>query len=96
MLEPTFKGTNILPTNNVNWPQFRDKAVDAAMDQADPITNAAQRAAAFGRIDRMITEQMPGVPWLWDRTLGIRSTDVNGVINTFNASWDITYTSLEQ
>jgi peptide/nickel transport system substrate-binding protein len=95
MLEPTFKGTNILPTNNVNWPQFRDKAVDTAMDQADPITNAAQRAAAFGRIDRMITEQVPGVPWLWDRTLGIRSKDVNGVINAFNASWDISYSSLK-
>ncbi len=96
MLEPTFKGTNILPTNNVNWPQFRDKAVDAAMDKADPITDTAERSQAFGEIDKQITEQVPGVPWLWDKTLGIRAKDVVGVINSFNASWDISYTSLKQ
>jgi peptide/nickel transport system substrate-binding protein len=95
MLEPTFKSTNILPTNNSNWPQLRDKTIDAAMDKADPITNTAQRSAAFGQIDKMITEQVPAVPWLWDKTTGIRSKDVNGVINGFNATWDITYTSLK-
>jgi peptide/nickel transport system substrate-binding protein len=96
MLEPTFKSTNILPTNNSNWPQLRDKTIDAAMEKADPITNPAQRAAAFGQIDKMITEQVPAVPWLWDKTTGIRSKDVNGVINGFNATWDVTYTSLKQ
>jgi peptide/nickel transport system substrate-binding protein len=96
ILEPTFKGSNILPTNNSNWPQFNDPAVDAAMTKADPITDAAQRAAAFGEIDKQITAQVPGIPWLWDKTLGIRSKDVNGVINAFNASWDVTYTSLKR
>jgi peptide/nickel transport system substrate-binding protein len=95
MLEPTFKGSNILPTNNSNWPQFNDSAVNSAMDAADPLTNPAQRAAAFGKIDRMITDQVPGVPWLWDKTTGIRSQNVNGVINDFNASWDLSFTSLK-
>ena len=29
----------------------------------------------------MITEQAPGVPWLWDKWPAIRSADVNGVVN---------------
>jgi peptide/nickel transport system substrate-binding protein len=95
MLEPTFKGTNILPTNNVNWPQFKDSSVDSAMDKADPLTDPAPRQEAFGQIDTQITEQAPGVPWLWDKTLGIRSKDVNGVINAFNASWDVSFSSLK-
>jgi peptide/nickel transport system substrate-binding protein len=96
MLEPTFKGSNILQSNNVNWPQLNDKAIDDAMTSADPITDATERAAAFGKIDRMITEQAPAVPWLWDKTTGIRSKNVNGVINAFNASWDLSFSSIKQ
>jgi len=96
MLEPTFKSTAINPTNNYNYAQFRDKAVDAAMEKADPITDPTKRATAFAQVDKMITAKIPEVPWFFDKTAGIHSKDVNGVLNKFNASWDLTYTSLKQ
>jgi peptide/nickel transport system substrate-binding protein len=96
MLEPTFKSTAINPTNNYNYAQFRDKAVDAAMEKADPITDPTKRATAFAEVDKMITAKIPEVPWFFDKTAGIHSKDVNGVLNKFNASWDLTYTSLKQ
>jgi peptide/nickel transport system substrate-binding protein len=95
MLGPTFNGKNIIPTNNSNWPQLNDASINAAMDAADPIIDPAKRAAAWGAIDKQITAQAPGVPWLWDRTAGISSKNVNAVLNKFNASWDLTYTSLK-
>jgi peptide/nickel transport system substrate-binding protein len=94
MLEPTFNGKAILPTNNSNWPQLNDPAVNAAMAKADPLTGDA-RNQAFGEIDKMITAQAPAVPWLWDKATGIESKNVNGVLNKFNAAWDLTYTSIK-
>lgn len=94
MLEPTFNGKSILPTNNSNWPQLNDPKVNAAMANADPLTGAA-RYKAWGAIDKQITAEMPGVPWLWDKATGIESKNVNGVLNKFNASWDLTYTSIK-
>jgi hypothetical protein len=33
--------------------------------------------------------------WIWDNDVNIRSKNVNGVQSKFNASWDVTYTSLK-
>jgi peptide/nickel transport system substrate-binding protein len=95
VLEPTFKGSNIVQVNNSNWPQLNDPAIDRAMEKADPLVSPQARAKAFGAIDKQITAQAPGVPWLWDNTMGIMSKDVNGVLNKFNASWDLSFTSLK-
>jgi len=35
------------------------------------------------------------VPWIWDNDIVVRSEDVNGVINLFNALYDLNYTSLK-
>ncbi|MFL5827924.1 MAG: ABC transporter substrate-binding protein [Thermoleophilaceae bacterium] len=95
MLDPTFNGKNIVPVNNSNWPQLNDSAVNAALEKAAPITDPTQRAQAYGNIDKQITALAPGVPWLWDKATGIESKNVNGVLNKFNAAWDLSYTSLK-
>jgi hypothetical protein len=36
------------------------------------------------------------VPWVWDNQANIKSPDVEGVINLFNANWDLSFTSVPQ
>ena len=96
MLEITFSGDNIDPENNSNWPQLDVPEINEAIADARLINDPDERAQAWGDIDRQIMEQAPAVPWVWDNQANIKSADVNGVINLFNANWDLSFTSLPQ
>lgn len=96
MLQPTFSGDQIQDSNNVNFPLLDDPEVNAAIDEATLIADEDDRAEAWGEIDTMITELAPAVPYVWDNQVNIQSADVSGVINLFNANWDLSYTSLDQ
>ena len=95
MLQPTFSGEQIPPSNNVNWPQLDVEEINEAIDEATLIDDPDERAQAWGEIDTQITAQAPAVPYVWDNQLNIQSPDVAGVINKFNANWDLAFTSLE-
>jgi peptide/nickel transport system substrate-binding protein len=94
-LDPTFNGDNIVPINNVNYPQFDDPAVNKQMDEAALLTDPAERAEAWAEIDRKVTELAPAVMWLWDKDPNIRSKNVQGVVDASNGLWDFTYTSIK-
>jgi peptide/nickel transport system substrate-binding protein len=96
ILEPTFNGENILPANNVNWPQLDVPEINRAMLEAETVNDPEERAQAWADIDVMITEQAAAVPYVWDNQANIRSADVVGVINKANANWDLSFTSLEE
>jgi peptide/nickel transport system substrate-binding protein len=95
MLQPTFSGDQIQPSNNVNWSQLDVPEINQAIDEATLITDEEERAQAWGEIDRMVTEQAAAVPYIWDNQVNIQSADVAGVINLFNANWDLASTSLK-
>jgi peptide/nickel transport system substrate-binding protein len=95
ILQPTFNGEEIQPTNNVNWPQLDVPEINEAMDEAALIDDEDERAQAWGDIDTQIVDQAAAVPYVWDNQVNIKSADVAGVINLFNANWDLAYTSLE-
>ena len=95
ILGPTFKGENILDVSNSNFALLDVPAIDKAMDKAEVLVDPAERAKAWGAIDKQVTAAAPGVPWLWDRQPNLRSDDVQGVISLFNATWDLSYTSLK-
>jgi peptide/nickel transport system substrate-binding protein len=94
VLDPTFNGKNILDQGNSNWPQLDDPTINKAMDEAETAP-ADQRAAAWGAIDKQVTETASAIPWLWDKQALIVSPDVNGVATQFNAQWDLNFTSLK-
>ena len=95
VLDPTFNGDNIIPQLNSNWPELDVPEINAAMDEAGLLTDPGERARAWARIDRMITEQAPVVSWVWDKQPLLRSANVNGVASEFNAQWDLAWTSLK-
>jgi peptide/nickel transport system substrate-binding protein len=93
MLEPTFKGASIqLQGGNNNLSQLADPKVDAAMDKADQATGA-DRLKDWADVDRMVTDDAPAIPFLWDTTVVVAAKDVRGVANPFYGSWDLTRTS---
>ena len=95
MLNPTFNGKNIVPSGNVYYQQLNDPKINAEMDAARQLTDQAARDKAWAKIDYEITGGAYVVMWIWDNDVNIRSANVNGVQNKFNASWDPTYTSIK-
>ena len=95
ILEPNFDGGNIRPSNNVNISLLDDPAINAAMARAEVVTGQADRAGAWGAIDRSVASVAPAVPWLWDRAVDLRSADVKGVIYPITGTWDLSFCSLK-
>lgn len=97
MIDVPFNGATIAasPSNNSNWPQLNDPAINQALSQAKLITNTSQRAAQYGKIDEMITAQAPAIPWDWDYDAEPYSKNVAFVANLFNAEPDLSFTSLK-
>jgi peptide/nickel transport system substrate-binding protein len=95
MLLVPFSGDAIVQSNNSNWPLLDDPAINKAMNDAIYIDDPDQRAQAWGEIDSQVMAQAPAVPWVFDNQSNIESADVAGVINVFNANWDLSFTSLE-
>ncbi len=66
------------------------------MDEASLLTRSSTSGPqAWGEIDTMVMEQAPAIPYLWDTQPNVRSANVNGVINLFNGTWDMSFTSVE-
>jgi peptide/nickel transport system substrate-binding protein len=94
ILDPTFNGKNILEQGNSNWSQLDVPAINKAMDKAELLPKD-QRAQAWADIDKMVTEQAPAVPWIWDNDVLLESANVNGVASKSNALWELPWTSLK-
>jgi peptide/nickel transport system substrate-binding protein len=95
MIDIPFNGASINPSNNSNWPQLNDSAINKALDAAKTNDDPSGRPAAYGKIDDMITAQAPAIPWDWDNDASVFSKDVNVVENLFNAVPDLSFTSLK-
>jgi peptide/nickel transport system substrate-binding protein len=94
MLDATFNGDNILQEGNVNWPELNVPAINQAMKQAALVPVGEARNKAWGKINHMIAEQAPAIPFTWDKTAIVQSKDVVGVANGYYTSHDLTFTSV--
>jgi peptide/nickel transport system substrate-binding protein len=95
LLDPTFNGKNIVASGNVNWPQLDDPKLNRAMDDAEVLVDPAERKKAWADIDRQVTATAGAIPWQWDKTVLVKSTNVDAVINKWNAAWDLSFTSVK-
>ncbi len=95
LLDPVFNGKNILQQNNSNWSQLNDPAINDAMAKAAVLPAGPERDKAWGKIDDMVTEQAPAIPYLWDKIPTVEAPDVRGVVNQYSTSWDLDFTSLK-
>lgn len=95
MLDATFNGDNILKQGNVNWPELDVPEINQAMKEAALIEPGTERNQAWARINKMIAEQAPAIPWIWDKTALVQSKDVQGVASSYSTTHDLTFTSLK-
>jgi len=94
MLDPTFNGENIVETSNSNWPELDVEEINRAMEEAALLTDPAERARAWARINQQVTLQAPGITYVWDFENNVASRNVVLVQNLFATTVDITHTSL--
>jgi len=96
ILLPTFYGPAIVPTNNSNWSQQNDPAINSAMEKAAAIQDPAAHAQAWANVDKMLVNDAVAVPEDFDNQPNIRSKDVAGVNMLWNEGvWDLAFTSLK-
>jgi peptide/nickel transport system substrate-binding protein len=94
MLDATFNGGHILPQGNVNWPELDVPAINEAMRSAAVVPIGPERNKAWAKVNHMIAEQAPGIPYVWDRAALLQSEDVVGVANGYYTTHDLSFTSL--
>jgi peptide/nickel transport system substrate-binding protein len=95
MLDATFNGNNILQQGNVNWSQLNDPAINDAMKAASTVPVGPERNKAWAKINHMIAEQAPAIPWIWDKSAFLASKDVNLIGNGYYDGQDLNYSSLK-
>jgi len=95
LLDPLYNGNNILKQANNNVSQLDVPAINDASEKAKLVTDPAQRGTAWADVDKLITDQAPAVPWLWDKQASVQSANVNGVISGFNNMYDPSWVSLK-
>jgi peptide/nickel transport system substrate-binding protein len=95
MLDATFNGDNILQQGNVNWPELDVKPINEAMTKAALIEPGTERNQAWAKINKMIAEQAPAIPWIWDKTALVGSNDVQQIASGYSTTHDLTFTSLK-
>ena len=96
MLDATFNGNNILQQGNVNWPQLNVSAINDAMKAASLLPVGAARSKAWAKVNHMIAEQAPAIPYVWPNNGAVQSKDVVGVLNGYYTTHDLGFTSLKQ
>ena len=72
VLDALFNGRSIQPQGNTNVPQPNVPAINAAMEAAKALSDPAERARAWARIDRRIVAEAPAVPQVWPRSVNLR------------------------
>jgi peptide/nickel transport system substrate-binding protein len=95
-VDPLFNGKNIVPAGNVNTSQVDDPKINAQIEKAKQITDPAQRAKAWGDLDKELTNQSYFLVWLWDNNAGFASTNVKLVKSqSNNGAPDLSFSSLK-
>ena len=94
MLDPTFNGANIIPTQNSNWPELDVPEVNEKIEAAKLVTEPAERAQAWADVNHDIMAQAPSIPYMWDYQAVVASPNVRGVQNGYSTTWDLNFTSI--
>jgi peptide/nickel transport system substrate-binding protein len=95
MIDPTFNGENIPPTQNSNWPELNVPEVNKAIDEAKLATDPAERAQKWAAANKLVTEQAATIPYMWDYQAVAISPNMRGVQNAYSTTWDWTFTSVK-
>jgi peptide/nickel transport system substrate-binding protein len=92
LLKPTFDGTSITATGNVNWSLLNNPGINTAIANASLLPVGPKRADAWAKVDHMIAAEAPGVPYIWDNSEAVASKNINLVASYYGPP-DLDFTS---
>jgi peptide/nickel transport system substrate-binding protein len=95
MIDPTFNGANIVPSQNSNWPELDVPEVNKAIDDAKLVTDPAERAQAWADANKLVVDQAPAISYMWDYQSVAISPNMRGVQNAYSTTWDWTFSSVK-
>jgi ABC-type oligopeptide transport system substrate-binding subunit len=87
VLDPTLARYNLVPSANSDFGQVDDPQINTAMKAAGQVAKPNARAAAWGRIDRMLVDIAAAIPWAFLGNPTIESPDVRGISTCRNAGF---------
>jgi peptide/nickel transport system substrate-binding protein len=91
-----FYGPAITPTNNSNWGQVNDPAVNAAMLTAAKAVTAQESADDWAKVDELLVDHADAIGEWYDIQPNIESKNVAGVDDLWDiGQWDFMFTSLK-
>jgi hypothetical protein len=76
MIAPVFSAAALGPVT-ANMSQTNDPVLNKEINTAIGFLSPTQRAAAWGNMDKYVTQQAFVVPWLWDNDVAFASKDVH-------------------
>jgi peptide/nickel transport system substrate-binding protein len=94
MLDPTFNGENIVPSQNSNWPEVDDPELNKQIDDAKLVTDPDERAQAWADVNHSIMERALSIPYMWDYQSVVISPNMRGVQSGYSTTWDWNFTSV--
>ncbi len=95
LLEPTFSGKAINPSNNSNWPQLNDPKVNALIAKANGIAPGPDRDKAWAQVNLAVTALAPAIPFVWDQTPIVWSKNVQMVVDDYANSPFMAFVSVK-
>jgi peptide/nickel transport system substrate-binding protein len=95
VLDTTFNGAKILPVGNSNWSQLNVPAVNDALNAAAALPLGEERDKAFAKANRLIVEQAPAVPWIWDKSGNVFSDDLIVPLDPYATGPALTFVSVK-
>jgi len=94
-LGPVLDPASINPEFTLNMSALRDERLARAFDAARLKVDPAERARAWGQVDRTATELAPALPVVWGgRSTLLRSRDVRAGVSEWLGWWDLSSAGL--
>ena len=59
------------------------------------LTTGDDRNQAWADINKQIVGQATGIPYVWDDSFSLASSDVAAVTNGYYTTWDLNFSSLK-
>ncbi|RCK68800.1 ABC transporter substrate-binding protein [Desertihabitans brevis] len=78
-IPPLFYGPNIVEKGNSNLAQIDDPEINAAIEEAQLITDRAEANQAWGELDQLVMSKAPVVPLLVETGLTVVGENVTGL-----------------
>jgi peptide/nickel transport system substrate-binding protein len=95
LLEPTFSGKAINPSNNSNWPMLNDPKVNDLITKANAIAPGPDRDKAWAAVNLAVTALAPAIPFLWDQQPIVWSKNVQMVVDDYANSPFMAFLSIK-